>query len=698
MIAKVLDRHKESTLEQNNVFCTEEEWNGLIKAKEDFLAKGVDPRLSPYVSPELAESWIRSHNYGVDPNVTFNPPILSPTEVAESIKANELLIEVTRSVLKPFCQTASPTGYQIGLQDRDGVLIFLESKNLPDNKKNKYRIGMIYQEKTIGTNVYSLCKRYEKPMQLLSPQVYAKTDEYDIVSAANIADENGNLLGILVYHQSNKQLTENPWLKDYQDLRQQTLGLITALAQSIETQLKLKKSYEQLEISHKMLKATFNFVGQGIAMIDPNGNIMNLNKEAKRMLRLPTHLGVNISQYLSHDSKIMSFVKNRASIDYYDEVLYYPDGSSQSFLIDISTITNAASDQVEAAVLRLSDTKKMNAFAAKRVGANASYNFINIIGDSKVMLKTKNMAQRFSVLSENVLLLGENGTGKELFAQSIHNMYRPNQPFIALNCAAIPRNLIESELFGYEGGSFTGADRHGRPGKIELANKGTLFLDEIGDMPYEIQAVLLRILQDKQVMRIGGKQYQPVDFRIIASTNQNLKNKISEKLFREDLYYRLSVLTFEIPPLRDRDYDIIKLAEHFIASYAYRMSLPVPIIDNEVKKSLMEYDWPGNVRQLENAMIYAFNMSENGYISLNNLPIDIVQSSRTFSSDSNSDEKRKCLPNDKFQGKEMVKNLEKEVLQNVLSETKNNITKAANIMGISRSSMYRKLKTHNIDF
>lgn len=310
------------------------------------------------------------------------------------------------------------------------------------------------------------------------------------------------------------------------------------------------------------------------------------------------------------------------------------------------------------------------------------------MGDSIVMYRAKVMAQRFSALKENILLLGENGTGKELFAQSIHNQYRPDQPFIALNCAAIPRNLIESELFGYEGGAFTGADRHGRPGKIELANKGTLFLDEIGDMPYEIQAVLLRILQDKQVMRIGGKRYQPVDFRVIASTNQDLKKKISEKLFREDLYYRLSVLTIEIPPLRERGSDIIKLAEYFIASYAGRMGKPIAQIDDDVKQLLMEYKWPGNVRQLENAMIYAYNTSENGYIGLNNLPNDITSLPAALSLDSNQETQRI----------EMVKHLEKDLLQRVLLETENNISKAAKIMGISRPSLYRKLKKYDIGF
>ncbi len=317
-MTKVLDRPQgnKSIREANNAFCTEDEWRGLIKAKEDFLERGVDPRTSPYVSSELAESWIRSYDFGIDPNITFNPPNLPPEEVNKFIQANERLIEVAESILRPFCQTASPTEYNIGLTDRNGVLISLESNILSVNPKSKYKVGMVFKEEIVGTNIVSLCKRYLKPMQLLAPQVYAKIDEYDIVSAANIMDENGELLGILSYHHSNKQLTETPWLQDYQEIRQQTLGLITALAQSIETQLKLKNSYTQLEVSHKMLEATLNFVGQGIIMIDPNGVILNVNKEAKRVLQLSDNTSFHIVQYLSHDSKILELVKKNTAVDY----------------------------------------------------------------------------------------------------------------------------------------------------------------------------------------------------------------------------------------------------------------------------------------------------------------------------------------------------------------------------------------------
>ncbi|NLP43924.1 MAG: sigma 54-interacting transcriptional regulator, partial [Peptococcaceae bacterium] len=241
------------------------------------------------------------------------------------------------------------------------------------------------------------------------------------------------------------------------------------------------------------------------------------------------------------------------------------------YLISIRPVNKQNTRTPDVAVLRFHRPDKINSLITKRSGASAKYTFSDIIGKSEVIKRTKNLAKRFAATEENILLLGESGTGKEVFVQAIHNYSRPNSPFIALNCAAMPRNLIESELFGYESGTFTGADKSGRPGKIELANGGTLFLDEIGDMPYELQSVILRVLQDKQVLRLGGRRYKKVDFRLIAATNQDLRKLIAEKLFREDLYFRLSVLSIEIPPLRERRSDIMHLANYFLESYAERM-------------------------------------------------------------------------------------------------------------------------------
>ena len=255
----------------------------------------------------------------------------------------------------------------------------------------------------------------------------------------------------------------------------------------------------------------------------------------------------------------------------------------------------------------------------------------------------------------------------------------------------MPRELIESELFGYEGGSFTGAERSGRPGKIELAHGGTLFLDEIGDMPLELQAVLLRTLEDKQVMRVGGRRYKNVDFRLIAATNKNIYKMVKESQFREDLYFRLSVLTINIPPLRERSgSDIELLSKFFVESYCQKQGWEISQISPAAQIKINEYDWPGNVRQLQNAMIYAVNTAQGAVIKPENLPNNIsldtspIKDKEVEYSDANVIETLR------------MDNIEKAAIKAALIHANNCAPAAAEILGVSRSTLYRKLKEYNI--
>lgn len=338
----------------------------------------------------------------------------------------------------------------------------------------------------------------------------------------------------------------------------------------------------------------------------------------------------------------------------------------------------------------------INAKKEKKVGFTKDFNFSSILGESSQIKHTKKLAERFAASSVNILLIGESGTGKELFAQAIHNQSRPSGPYMVLNCAAISGNLIESELFGYNGGAFTGAKKSGSPGKIELAEGGTLFLDEIGDMPLDTQAVLLRVLENKQVMRVGGTRYQKIDFRLIAATNKDLQLMVDEGTFRLDLYYRLSVLSVNIPPLPQRGEDIIPLANFFLKKHCSSVDSgnidKIPEIDFETQMILKKYDWPGNVRQLENAMIHALHVFDNDTILPEHLPEGIANS--------RIDEYVKASRNlpkyDRKQKVESIKELEEIAIKNALSRTDNNIAQAADILGVSRSTLYRKTKVLGI--
>lgn len=329
------------------------------------------------------------------------------------------------------------------------------------------------------------------------------------------------------------------------------------------------------------------------------------------------------------------------------------------------------------------------------VSEPTDFNFNSILGRSRELTQTLELARRFAASQANILITGETGTGKELFAQAIHHESRPGGPFVGLNCAAIAKSLIESELFGYDNGAFTGASKNGSSGKIELAQGGTLLLDEIGDMPLETQAVLLRVLDNKQVMRVGGKKYKPVDFRLIASTNKDLEQAVAEGQFRQDLYYRLSVLTLPIPPLRQRGRDIAYLAEMFVNKYS--TGATAAVISPETTQKLMEYHWPGNVRQLENTMIYALNVLDSDIILPQHLPDSISRRSINFPNPGFPTSLQNLRQNDGLGLGELnhivsLKEAEDICIRNAMARSGNNIALAAELLEISKATLYRKLK------
>lgn len=268
----------------------------------------------------------------------------------------------------------------------------------------------------------------------------------------------------------------------------------------------------------------------------------------------------------------------------------------------------------------LLNEKAPDQLSTKRI-KDLRYTLNAIIGSDPVMESLKHKIQKISKSPSAVLITGETGTGKELFARAIHySSHRQHKPFMPINCAAIPESLLESELFGYEEGAFSGAKRKGKSGLFELANGGTLFLDEIGDMPLHLQAKLLRVLQDHQIRRIGGSKFIHLDVRIVAATNQNIEKLIAEERFRSDLYYRLNIINLSIPPLRERFSDIEYLANHFLKKYAFEFNNTFLGFDDDIMPIFRQYNWPGNVRELENTIEYMVNIEESKLLTFDSLP------------------------------------------------------------------------------
>ena len=316
---------------------------------------------------------------------------------------------------------------------------------------------------------------------------------------------------------------------------------------------------------------------------------------------------------------------------------------------------------------------------------SSKYTIENIVGQSPVMVELKKLAVKASQINAPVLILGESGTGKELFAHAIHYASdRRIYPFIRLNCAAIPKDLLESELFGYEPGAFTGAGAKGKPGKFELAHQGSIFLDEISDLPLEMQPKLLRVLEEKEMERVGGTRMTRSDFRLIAATHANLESLVEQGSFRKDLYYRLNVLPLQVPPLRQRKEDIPLISEHLIRKFQKEEGTKLVLLSPEVLEIFQNYYWPGNVRELANILERILYTMDGDTILPRHLPI-ILQSMGKESP--------------KFEEtvlKRLREDVEKEILLHTIRMSKDNKNKAARMLGIHRTSLYKKLKKFKI--
>jgi len=326
--------------------------------------------------------------------------------------------------------------------------------------------------------------------------------------------------------------------------------------------------------------------------------------------------------------------------------------------------------------LNLISLEKEN-IALKEMGLRTG--FEDILGESPPMQKIFSLVRKVAPSDASVLIVGESGTGKELIAKAIHGLSnRQKGPFIAINCGAIPENLLESELFGHEKGSFTGADAQ-RKGKIEYANRGTLFLDEIGELPLALQVKLLRFLQEHKVERVGGREGIPVDVRVLCATNRDLAKAIEDGLFREDLYYRLGVVTITVPPLREREEDIALLAKAFLTDFSRQHKKKIKGFRNDALSALRSYPWPGNVRELENKLKRAVIMSDGRFLTSMDLELD---------------ETDKDFPMESL--KEVRSHTEQDHITRVLRKHAWNITKAASELGVSRPTLHDLIKKHKI--
>ena len=500
-------------------------------------------------------------------------------------------------------------------------------------------------------------------------------EKLEIATPIYCRDEIVGVLGLVCFNDEQKTKIIND-LNSYLNFTKQIAEFIGI------------KFYEYQEVAlqkerEETLNQILNNMAKGVVVSDCNGVVLMVNNAAMTKLKLTNSIIGKVSKVISQNETIM----NEDVFKFFIE--------NNEYNVAGKIISLALPNNKKGNALIFDDIQKINSSIAEIANGDNTINLENIIGNSYATLHLKENIRKVAESNSTVLITGESGTGKELVARSLHSEgSRKDKPFVVINCSAIPDTLLESELFGYVKGAFTGANQNGRMGKFELANTGVIFLDEIGDMPLYLQAKILRVIQDKKIERIGSNKSIDLDIRIIAATNVDLQQKIKEQKFRSDLYYRLNVIPMTILPLRERKEDIIPIINNLIYKYNKISDKFVHTIEKDVLDALTEYNWPGNVRELENVIELMINMSsDDGVITKKMLPANILKTSKNTVSSVDSVIYKEDMTLDNFQ------DIEKRYIETALisygddTEGKKYI---ADKMNIGLTTLYRKMKKYGI--
>lgn len=484
------------------------------------------------------------------------------------------------------------------------------------------------------------------------------------------------IIGIIAFEEAQrKKILEN---------HKSLIYFLGKLSNLIVGTLSSYETIQELKIQTEETKKIIDGFRYGIMCIDNNGEIKYINKNAEKTLNINKVKAVNenIKKILPEiDESIFEVKQQEKKLNIKDKRLSIFI-KNNPVMLQGKRVSN---------IIELHKTSDVIRDAYQIFEGEKNINFDDIIGQSIKLKDVKDIAKQIANTDSTVLLYGESGTGKELFARAIHSESRRcNSPFIAINCASIPDNLLESELFGYEGGAFTGAKKEGQMGKFELADGGTVFLDEIGDMPLHLQPKILRVLQNHCFTRIGGKDLIFVNIRLIAATNRNLEQMIKNGEFREDLYYRLSVIPISLPSLREREQDILILSSFLLNKYCIKLNTIPKRFSDEVKSIFLSYSWPGNIRELENVIEYMVNISKGELITPDCLPVTVKQKIKMLTAvaaDSDNSLKSRL---DKYECQILSSMLEK------YGKSTESKEKIASILNINLSTFYRKLSKYNL--
>ena len=605
-----------------------------LRTWERFVQEGVLE--SSRLNKQIEESWYRCKKEQVNPYLNKGRVILTTDKLNSRKKQNNMLLEAARPHLMRMDPFIKDTGLMALLVDKEGYVLSLSggSSILKEAEKINFVEGVRWTETEVGTNAIGTALYTGQAIMLQGSEHYA------------VASHRWSCAAMPIYHE-NVQIGVIDLSCPVETFHPAMMGIAASLAYAIEKELAALSYQKELFLIRQSIEMAETFPHVPFIVCDEKDKIVSGSKKIRE--KVPQAIGMYLPEFLQHGYHIKR------------ESCVLTQG-------DIIT---------QGKCLFLSESKPSQKIK--------SITFKGESGTSKVFQDTLQQIQLVAQTDMNVFISGETGVGKELIARAIHeNSNRKKGPFLSINCGALPKDLIESELFGYEAGAFTGAKLKGHKGKFEQAKGGTIFLDEIGDIPLDMQVTLLRVLQERTVTPIGGTKCIPLDFRIITATHKNLKHLVADGSFREDLYYRLHVYPIHVPSLKERKEDIPHLASYLNKKHHWQ----IPLTHSFLKR-LTEYDWPGNVRELQNVLqrlsLFLLDEAENIDSILDTLlPTNSLARAHTEP--------------DEAAEKELTarEKIQKDIMLRALEKTKGNVTAAAKLVDIPRSTFYKRLQKYGL--
>ncbi len=628
------------------------------------------------VRKEVALSWRRSAAAGINPHAPKPPVRLSATKLAAVRNRNAAFIDAALPFMH-FLQTAvSGSGFVLVLTDSTGIVleVFGDENILKMARENNYVPGCSRAEMEVGTNAICLALQEKKSVQLTGPEHYNVRHQSWTCSSAPVFSPTGEMLGTVTLSGASIGAHSH------------TFGMVIAAAEAIQNHLRELDTALQKSRSETILASLLRSVSEAIIAVDSEGLVTDVNPVAARLLSVKPEavVGKSVIHLFPGTPEILKAIQENRSTSPVEANIETRKGRGHFMLTPYQM---QLGDSFQGAILVVAERRKFIHSVRGVSGLNAFYTFADLVGKAPGFLRQIELARIAARQDSRVLISGETGTGKELLAQAIHNGSERSQgPFVAINCAAIPRDLLESEILGYKDGAFTGARKGGQVGKLELADGGTIFLDEISQMPMDLQAKLLRVLQDGIITRLGDTKPMRVDVRVITASNEDLYEKSRSGGFRQDLYFRLSVIEIALPPLRERVEDIPLLAGHFLE----RLSRKVPGRTIKISAGAMDifraYGWLGNIRELENVLEMAAIVCDKGIIEPGHLGPRIKAAVTPLRLTSRQTDARPAK----------MKEVEIDMLRETLQKLQGNIALVSRNLGMSRSTIYRRMREHGI--